>query len=138
MYGGSQLRAETPDFVCAGVPMSEEEIDRVRADLVGQYPGAQIKVAPDGAEMVAEIEPERAVAVIERSQAHFHSRTVETYRVLRGRLYVSSGGRGHVLEVGDSLVIEPGNVHSARGADGLAWVEVLTEPAWSVEDHHVL
>lgn len=118
--------------------MSEEEIAEITADLLTQHPSARVKVASDRAELVAEIHPEYAVAVIERSQAHFHVKTTETYRVLRGRLYVYSGGIGQVLDEGDSFVIQPGNVHYARGARGLAWVEVLSDPPWSIEDHHVL
>ena len=52
--------------------MTDDEIERIKAELLRDYPGAAIKVAPDQAEIVAEIDPKRAVAVIERSQPHFH------------------------------------------------------------------
>ena len=118
--------------------MNKDQIEQIRAELLRDYPGAVIFVASDGAEMVAEVEPKRAVAVIERSQAHFHRKMTETYRVLRGTLLVACGGEGHVLGPGESLTIEPGKLHYARGANGPAWLEVLSEPAWTVEDHLVL
>jgi mannose-6-phosphate isomerase-like protein (cupin superfamily) len=118
--------------------MTDGEIEQIKAELLREYPGAAIKVAPDRAEIVAEIEPKRAVAVIERSQPHFHREMTEVYRILRGTLYVACGGEGHVLTRGQSLTIEPRKVHHARSADGFAWLEVLSEPAWTSEDHHVL
>ncbi len=118
--------------------MTNDEIEQIKAELLREYPGAAIKVAPDGAEIVAEIEPKRAVAVIERSQPHFHQEMTEVYRVLRGTLYVAVGGEGRVLAPQESLTIEPGKVHHARGAGGVAWVEVISDPAWTAEDHLVL
>jgi mannose-6-phosphate isomerase-like protein (cupin superfamily) len=118
--------------------MTYDEIEQIKAELLREYPGAAIKVAPDQAEIVAEIEPKRAVAVIQLSQPHFHREMTEVYRILRGTLYVVCGGVGHVLGVGQSLTIEPGKVHYARGAGGFAWLEVLSEPAWTSEDYHVL
>lgn len=118
--------------------MTPEQIEQLRRKLLADYPGAHVKVAPDDGEMVAEIDARRAVAVIERSQPHFHSRMTEVYRVLQGVLYVSCGGRGYVLGPGQELTIEPGNVHFARGAGGPAWLEVLSDPPWTPEDHHIL
>ena len=118
--------------------MTDADVSRIREELLRMFPGARVKVAPDRAEMVAEIEPGRAVAVIERSVPHFHKRMTEVYRGLRGTLYVACGGRGHVLEAGDALTIEPGNVHFARSAGEPAWIEVLSEPDWTPEDHLIL
>jgi mannose-6-phosphate isomerase-like protein (cupin superfamily) len=118
--------------------MTEDEVLRIREELLHEYPGANIKVTEDRAEIVAEIEPKRAMAVIEKSLPHFHARTTEVYRVLRGALYVACGGRGHVLSPGQSLTIAPGDIHFARGAGGPAWIEVLSEPACTPEDHLVL
>jgi len=118
--------------------MTKYKASQIRKQLLREYPGARVKVMKDRAEIVAEIEPKRAVAVIERSLPHFHRRMTEVYKGLRGTLYVASGGRGYVLGPGDSLTIEPGNVHFARGVDGPAWIEVLSEPAWTPEDHLIL
>jgi mannose-6-phosphate isomerase-like protein (cupin superfamily) len=117
--------------------MTDEEIAQIREELLRDFPGASIKV-PDRAEMVAEIEPGRAVAVIERSIPHFHRKMTEVYRGLRGTLYVACGGQGHVLGPGDSLTIEPGTIHFARGVGGVAWIEVLSDPPWAPEDHLIL
>ena len=117
--------------------MTDDQVSQIRDELQRDYPGANIKVTQDRAEIVAEIEPKRAVAVVERSLPHFHARTTEVYRVLRGTLYVASGSQGHVLGPGQSLTITPGNIHFARGAGEPAWIEVLSEPAWTAEDHLV-
>jgi mannose-6-phosphate isomerase-like protein (cupin superfamily) len=118
--------------------VTDTEVSRLREELLRLYPGADIKVTPDRAEIVAEIEPGRAVAVIERSLPHFHEKMTEVYRGLRGRLYVACGGQGYVLEPGDVLTIEPGSVHFARSAGEPAWIEVLSEPDWTPEDHLIL
>jgi mannose-6-phosphate isomerase-like protein (cupin superfamily) len=118
--------------------MTNDQIRRIREELLREYSGAIIKVTADQAEIIAEIEPSRAVAVIERSLPHFHVNMTEVYRILRGRLFVACAGRGHVLDPGDSLRIESGQIHSARGANEPAWVEVLSEPPWTAEDHIIL
>jgi len=51
-----------------------------------------VKVTDDKQEMVAEIHDGFAVAVIERSQPHFHGTMREIYRVQRGTLYVPAVG----------------------------------------------
>src|SRR5437762_14105988 len=115
--------------------VTTEEVERIRQELSREYPGAHIVVTDDYAEVIAEIAPGRAVAVIERSLPHFHRKMTEIYRGLKGTLYVAQGGRGYVLAPGESLTIEPGNVHFARSAREPAWVEVLSNPAWTPEDH---
>ncbi len=118
--------------------MTEAQISRLRVELLDLYPGANIKIAPDGAEMVAEIDGKHAVAVIERSVPHFHSKTTEWYRGLKGVLHVACGGKGHVLRPGDSVTIEPGMIHFARAMGEPAWIEVLCEPDWTLEDYCTL
>ena len=97
-----------------------------------------MKVADDQREMVAEISDDFAVAVIERSQPHFHLKRTEVYRVLRGTLYVACGGRGHILREGQAITIEPGQIHYARCAGEPAWIEVQSSPPWSADEHFVL
>lgn len=118
--------------------MNETEIEKIRQQLLAQYPDCLVKVAPDQMEMVAEISDGFAVAVIERSQPHFHLKMTEIYRVLRGTLFVAKGGQGFVLREGDAITIEPGQIHFAKVEKELAWVEVLSDPAWMAEDHFVL
>jgi len=118
--------------------VNNDQIDGIQAELVRTYPSCRVKVNDDKQEIVAEIRDGFAVAVIERSQPHFHGTMREIYRVLRGALYVACGGQGHVLREGESLTIEPGLIHYARAAGEPAWIEVESEPPWSPEDHHVL
>jgi len=118
--------------------MTGDQVSLITRQLREEYPGANINVSPDRAELVAEIEPGRAVAVIERSQPHFHRKMTEVYRGLKGTLHVACGGRGYVIGPGDSLTIEPGNVHFARAADQPAWIEVQSTPHWTPEDHLIL
>ena len=102
------------------------------------YPGCRVKISDDSREIVAEISDNFAVAVIDRSQPHFHLTMRETYRVLRGTLYVAYAGVGHVLDEGETFTIDPGGIHYARAAGKPAWIEVTSEPPWSPEDHFVL
>ena len=51
--------------------MTERQITQLRVELLREHPGASIKISPDRAEVVAEIEPKRAIAVIERSFRNF-------------------------------------------------------------------
>lgn len=118
--------------------MNETQIEDIRARLFSSYPGCRVKAAEDKQELVAEIRDRFAVAVIERSRPHFHLRTREIYRALKGTLLVACGGRGHVLREGESLAIEPGLVHHARAVGDPAWIEVVSEPEWSEDDHFVM
>jgi mannose-6-phosphate isomerase-like protein (cupin superfamily) len=118
--------------------MESTLVEHYRSKLLVAYPGSQIKVAPDQREMVAEITGGRAIAIIERSQPHFHREITETYRVLRGTLLVARAGEGFVLQVGDSITITPSQIHHAKAIGDPAWIEVLCDPAWRADDHFVL
>jgi hypothetical protein len=61
------------------------DIDRTRIELTKAYPDCRVKVAEDERELVAEVSDKFAVAVIEQSLPHFHQKTREVYRVIRGR-----------------------------------------------------
>jgi mannose-6-phosphate isomerase-like protein (cupin superfamily) len=119
-------------------PMDPLQIEHYRSELQSEYPDAQIKVAPDQREMVAELSGERAIAIIERSQPHFHTEITEAYRVLRGTLLVARAGMGFVLQVGENITITPGQIHHAQALGDPAWIEVLCDPAWRADDHLVL
>jgi mannose-6-phosphate isomerase-like protein (cupin superfamily) len=118
--------------------MTEIDIEKTRAELMNSYPGCRVKIAEDKREMVAEISDGFAVAVIERSQPHFHLNMQEIYRVLRGTLYVACGGQGHVLRKGETITIGPGQIHFARAAGEPVWIEVESVPPWSADDNFVL
>jgi mannose-6-phosphate isomerase-like protein (cupin superfamily) len=118
--------------------MTDFDVEKTRTELMVSYPGCRVVVAEDKREMVAEISDGFAVAVIERSVPHFHAETREVYRVLRGTLYVACGGQGHVLREGETIAIEPGQIHFARAAGKPAWIEVESVPPWSADDYFVL
>jgi mannose-6-phosphate isomerase-like protein (cupin superfamily) len=118
--------------------MTENDVAKTRLELMSKYPGCRVKVAEDNKEMVAEVSDSFAVAVIERSVEHFHLKTREAYKVLRGTLHVACEGRGHVLREGESFTIEPGQVHFARAAREPVWIEVESTPGWTAEDHFIL
>ena len=118
--------------------MNKLDVRHVRAELEATYPDCHVVVAEDEREMVAEIGAGFAVAVIERSAAHFHRETTETYHVLRGTLLVARGGEGHVLGQGDSITIERGQIHSAQATGEPAWLEVESTPPWTAADHFIL
>ncbi len=118
--------------------MNDIQIEKIREELMRTYPGCRVVVPEGKGEVIGEIAPGRAVAVIERSQSHFHTTMRERYRAIRGTLYVVCGGRGHVLREGKDMWIEAGDVHFARAAGEAAWIEVESEPPWSPDDHHVL
>jgi mannose-6-phosphate isomerase-like protein (cupin superfamily) len=117
--------------------MATINTESTRNELMNSYPGCQVKISDDKREMVAEITDDFAVAVIDRSQAYFHLRRRETYRVLRGTVYVAAGV-GCVLNEEDTLTIEPGNIHYARVAEKRVWIEVTSTPARSAKYHFVL
>jgi mannose-6-phosphate isomerase-like protein (cupin superfamily) len=120
------------------ISMESKLIEHYRSELLVAYPGSQIKVAPDQREMVAEIAGVHAIAIIERSEPHFHREITETYRVLRGTLLIGRLGESFVLKVSDSITIRPGQIHHAKALADPAWIEVLCEPAWRAIRHIVL
>ena len=118
--------------------MESTLVEHYRSKLLLAYPGFQIKVAPDQREMLAEVTGESAIAIIERSEPHFHREITETYRVLRATLLVACTGEGFVLQVGDSITINSSQIHHAKALGDPAWIEVLCEPAWRAIRHIVL
>jgi mannose-6-phosphate isomerase-like protein (cupin superfamily) len=118
--------------------MTDDQIEEIRAKLSKSYPGSHVKVAEDKCEIIAEISDGFAVAVIEKSIPHFHQKMQEVYRVLSGILYVACEARGHVLNKGDTITIEPGQIHFARAAGEPVWIEVESVPPWRPDDHLIL
>lgn len=116
------------------------DAEKITSELSRRYPGKKIVKNDEGnpTEIICELGPTNsggsmAVAVIDRSKLHFHHRTTETYKVMRGELIVSVDGQDHKLKEGESMVIEPGSKHSAVGNE--TWVEVYSHPGWTAEDH---
>ena len=115
-------------------------------ELKDRFPGANIVALPpdEPREGIAEVEPTEehpeysvAVALIERSKAHHHNRSTETYRVLGGSMMLFVGDEVVPLAEGQTYVIKPGILHSVIVKPPLkpALVEVTSEPGWSQDDH---
>jgi hypothetical protein len=51
---------------------------------------------------------------------------------------VACGGRGHVLQKEDTIVIEPPQIHFARAAREPVWIEVESVPPYTADDHFIL
>ena len=110
-------------------------IEKVIQDLQTQYSGKNIVRNPENnpTEIVCEISPGLAVAVIDKSEPHYHNQTTETYEVLKGDLILVKDDQNYPLKPGDVFVINPKSVHYAIGNE--TWVKVYAEPAWSPDDH---
>jgi quercetin dioxygenase-like cupin family protein len=113
------------------------DAQKVIKELGEKYPGK--KILDNHGEIVCETEPAAgpgargvAVAVVDRSIPHFHKKTVETYKVLKGGLTVFKNDKPYKMRKGDVLEIIPGEVHYAIGNE--TWMEVVSVPGWSPED----
>lgn len=112
--------------------------------LAKQYPNCTIikNLDKNGrvTEIICETKPTQdhpeyseAVAVIDSSIMHFHKKTTETYKVLKGELTVVTDKETFHLKEGDSLILKPGTVHANIGKE--TWVKVYSEPGWTLGDH---
>jgi len=115
---------------------------KVVAELSQKYPGKKIVQLPENnpTEILCEIDPATnhpeksiAIAVIDKSEPHYHKKTTEIYKVIKGNLSMVIDGQKNKLEEGDSLIIKPRDIHYAIGDE--TWIEVYSEPGWSPEDH---
>ncbi|MDP3771287.1 MAG: cupin domain-containing protein [bacterium] len=83
-----------------------------------------------------------ALVEVQESQPHWHNHTRECYLLVRGCVEVFLDGEPTMLEhFGDRVVIPPGVPHWARAVGGggqPAIVTVISKPAWTPEDHHVV
>lgn len=118
---------------------------KVIEKLKKEYPGKRIvvndKINPS--EIICEIEPASknrdksiAIAVIDRSIAHFHKSSTEIYEVVKGSLKIWMGGEEFILTKGEKITIEPNTIHSAEGHG--TWIKVTSTPAWSSKDHFLV
>lgn len=116
--------------------------DIVLQKLSELYPHSSIVCLPpeNPTEIICETKPTKlhpewseAVAVIERSVPHFHKEMTEKYEVISGDLTVSIDGKLIHLKSGDSVIIEPYQVHFAFGNE--AWIKVTAHPGWTSKDH---
>ena len=118
------------------------DTEKVQKELKEKYPGNNIVVIEDGEyqEIVCELEPsidhpERslALAVVGRSQSHYHKVSTEVYEVVKGELTIHIDGDTKILNEGEKLEIKPGIVHSAEGNE--CWFLTHSRPGWQFEDH---
>lgn len=118
------------------------DAQQVIKELQQQFPGKNIVRLPesDPKEIICEFDPpdehpewSRALAVIDKSQPHYHRKMTETYMVVRGELKLFVNNEQYVMYEGQSWTILPGQVHWAEG--DATWVEVYASPAWCAEDH---
>ncbi len=91
-------------------------------------------------EILCEVEPTSrhpeysiAVAVIDKTEPHHHKVTTEIYEVVRGELDLNVNGKVYHLAEGQSFTVQPGEIHSATGAE--TWVKVTSKPGWVHKDH---
>ena len=109
------------------------------------YPGKTISGIPEHkpVEIICEIEPSSdhpeystAIAVADKSAAHYHLLSTEIYEVLIGTLTVFIDGEPHILEKGEKITIEPGVIHYVIGEE--VWFRVHSRPGWSEDDHFLV
>lgn len=108
---------------------------KVVEQLSNKYPGKKIIKIPEynPKEIICEISPGIAIAVIDKSEPHYHKQIAENYEILKGDLDIYKDNNKHSLTVGDKLIIEPGVIHYAIGDE--TWVKVTASPPWTPEDH---
>ena len=121
------------------------QVKRVIETLKRTYPGKYIVLNPrdNPTEIICEVEPasehqdySKAIAVIDLSLPHFHKITTEVYNVIKGALILTTNDEQITLNEGDSFEIKPDIIHSAKGNE--TWVEVISRPGWTFEDHIVV
>ncbi len=118
---------------------------KVIEELKKKYPGKKIVLndPENPSEIICEIVPASenpdksvAIAVIDRAIAHYHNKSTEAYKVLRGKLVVTKDGEEYSLVEGNKITIEPNKIHSAEGHG--TWIKVTSTPAWTPSDHFLV
>jgi mannose-6-phosphate isomerase-like protein (cupin superfamily) len=81
-----------------------------------------------------------AVADINRSQKHYHQKTLETYTLVSGELQVHVGEEVHLLRrAGEGVTVPINTPHWAESTgDTPARIIVVSIPAWTPQDHILL
>ncbi len=110
-------------------------VERIIRELSEKYPRKKIikNREENPTEIICEVEPGLAVAVIDKSITHYHKKTTEIYEKIKGELTVYKNGKQYKLGEGDKITIEPEEVHYAVGNE--TWVKALSELPWTPEDH---
>lgn len=120
-------------------------ITNVIEELKKKYPGKRILLnnRQNCTAILCDIEPfsshpsySEAIVVVDKTDSHYHDNATETYKVVKGVLAVTVDGKKYVLNEGQSLRIEPGQVHEATGDE--TWVHESSKPGWQKKDHHTV
>lgn len=110
--------------------------------LQGKYPNKNIVKLPENnpTEIICEAEPtsehpnySKAIAVIDQSLPHFHTKSTEEYTIIKGTLIITKEGKDYTIPEGQSFIIYPMEVHSAKG--DATWAEVISVSGWTPDDH---
>lgn len=129
----------------------DRDVRKISKDLLARYPNSKILFLPDRddknavQEIICELPPNNnrlnqsvAIAMLGRSDLHFHREMVEVYEVLHGRLRVWLGDEPTDLEFCDSLIIPPGTKHKAEAIGTSSTVKVICSPPWKQADHYLV
>lgn len=116
--------------------------NKILEELENKYPNKKIvkNDKNNPTEIICEVEPtsnhlgwSKAIAVIDKSISHFHKNSTEEYTVLKGNLTITKDGKDYHISKGQIFIIKPMEIHSAKGNS--TWVECLSTPGWTFEDH---
>ncbi len=114
------------------------KVNKVIEELNYKYPDKNI-IVTEG-EILCEIDPTSehsdysiAIAVIDKSQEHYHKQTKETYRIISGTAELHIDDQTIILEQGDEFTIPPNRRHFVVGNE--TWIECKSKPGWRKEDH---
>jgi len=119
------------------------KITDVIEELKKKYPGKNILLnnRQNCTEILCEIEPTSShpsfstvISVIDKTEAHYHSVSEEKYEVLKGVLALTVDKEKFVLNVGQTYLIKPGQIHEADGNE--TWIKCTSKPGWKKNDHH--
>ena len=116
--------------------------EQIINSLKTKYPGAKTyDLDGRGKHFVCEIEPvtdhaeyDRAIEVIIDSTPHKHLKMVQYYTIISGNLELHLDDKTIMLHTKEKYTIEPNIVHWAK-SDSECWVEILSKPGWTKEDH---
>ena len=120
------------------------ETKKIVQELKKKYPSKKIILndKKNPSEIICETEPSSkhpqysaAIAVIDKTEAHYHKKAAEIYYVLKGSLNLYIDQKKYVLGPEEFRVIPPKTTHWAQGKK--TWVLVYSEPGWTKEDHYL-
>ena len=118
------------------------DFQKIVRELGKKYPGKVIILndKKNPTEVLCEVEPANehpeyslAISVIDKSIPHFHKKTTEIYKIVKGELLLFVGDQPHRLKTGDKFTIKPNSKHWSEGSE--TWVECYSEPGWTPEDN---